>query len=79
MGSTDVWLRALDLLWLSVAAANSPPNPLPSPSLKLGTQTLGGSCWCLLHLHGQNDPTSPSGQLQQFEACSPWSASLLPP
>lgn len=30
MGSTDVWLRALGLLWLPVAAASSPPTPSPA-------------------------------------------------
>lgn len=38
-----------------------PSTPLPSPSLMLGTQALGGSSWHLLPQRGQNDPPPRQG------------------
>lgn len=73
MGSADVWLRALDLLRLCVAASGSLRAPAPqliSPAT--GTGSGAGSFLYLLSLHGQSGPRLPQTRgLQQLDAPSP--------
>ena len=73
MGSADVWLWALDLLRLCVAASGSPCGPPPQPiSPARGTGSGAGSFLYLLSLCGRSGPRLPQTRgLQQRDAPSP--------
>lgn len=80
MGSTDVWLGALDLLWLHVAASGSPPTLPLHHSPKAGAQAPG---WLALvapsSLWSDLSPPLQTWELQQFEAPSPQRYLSAPP
>lgn len=81
MGSTDVWLQALDLLRLCVAASGSPPAPAPQPiSQARGTSSWGGPFLYLLPLRGQRCPHLPKhGNPSGLQSPPHRAASLFPP
>lgn len=77
MGSTDVWLGALDLLRLRVAAElPSRPRP-PNPSPKPRTQAAGVTLSCISF--PSIIPTSPNGKSNSLKPSPHRAASLLPP